>query len=209
MRQRVRTWWGRRAPRERALAVAVLVVLGAALLESLGLGPQRAATAQAVRQLAAARKHLEQVEALAAQQAASTESALHQRRETLAARRVQATQVIDAAQVDLIDPQEMTRQLEAILARHPALRVVGMASIAPAPLAGPGDGRAATGIFRHGLQVQIEGPYLELLGYLEALEHAPYRLYWRELDLRVGATGVPVTSLVFFTLSRESTWLRL
>ena len=65
------------------------------------------------------------------------------------------------------------------------------------------------GIFQHGLEVQIEGPYLDLLGYLDALERAPYRLYWRELEIKVGTTGMPVTRLVFFTLSRESAWLRL
>jgi MSHA biogenesis protein MshJ len=84
---------------------------------------------------------------------------------------------------------------------------MGMNSSSPKPLVENAAGNAA--IFQHGLEVQIEGPYLDLLGYLDALERAPYRLYWRELEIKVGTTGMPVTRLVFFTLSRESAWLRL
>lgn len=209
MKPQLSGWWLRRAPRERWLVRAVLALLGAALLETVVLGPQRAATAGATREFEAARKHLQQMQELAAQQAGGSENRLRQRRAALQERRTRALQAIDAAQVDLIAPPEMTRQLEAILVRHPALRFVAMNSTGPKPLVEQSREGASGGVFQHGLEVQIEGPYLELLGYLEALERAPYRIYWRELDLRVGAAGLPVTRLVFFTLSRESTWLRL
>jgi len=209
VRRVLRDWWARRAPRERGLVVVVLALLAASLFDTVWLAPQRAATARAGRELEAARTRLQRVQALAAQQADESESALRLRRAALQDRGARARQAIDAAQIDLIAPREMARQLEAILVRHPALRFVGMNATGPRPLVDNGAHGAGAGVFQHGLEVRIEGPYLELLGYLEALERAPYRIYWRELDLRVAASGVPVTNLVFFTLSREPAWLRL
>jgi MSHA biogenesis protein MshJ len=203
-------WWAQRAPRERWLVIVVSVCAAGAALDLGVLAPQRAESKKIAREADTARNRLQQMQTLAAQQANDGENDLRQRRLQLEQRRARAMQVISDAHVDLIAPQEMTRQLEAILVRHPALRVLAMNSSSPQPLVAKGAGGAAgAGIYQHGIEVQIEGPYLELLGYLDALERAPYRLYWRELEMKVGATGVPVTRLVFFTLSRESAWLRL
>jgi len=70
----------------------------------------------------------------------------------------------------------------------------------------PGNG---VGLYQHGMQVTVSGRYLDLIGYLQALEHAPYRVYWRQLDLKVDEKGMPVTRIDIFTLSRETTWLAL
>ncbi|HTT10657.1 MAG TPA: type II secretion system protein GspM [Burkholderiaceae bacterium] len=208
MRRRLQRWWTQRSPRERWLAIVVILCAVVAALDVGVLGPQRAQSNKLARQLDAAQDRLQQVQAQAAQQASESETELRQRRLNLEQRRARAMQVISDAQIDLIAPQEMTRQLEAILVRHPTLRIMGMNTSSPKPLVeNASAGNAA--IFQHGLEVQIEGPYLDLLGYLDALERAPYRLYWRELEIKVGANGVPVTRLVFFTLSRESAWLRL
>jgi MSHA biogenesis protein MshJ len=203
-------WWAQRAPRERGLVIVVTVCAAAAALDLGVLAPQRIESKKIAREADTARNRLQQMQTLAAQQANDGESELRQRRIQLDQRRARAMQVIGDAHVDLIAPQEMTRQLEAILVRHPALRVLAMNSSSPQPLVEKNAGNAAgAAIYQHGIDIQIEGPYLELLGYLDALERAPYRLYWRELEMKVGATGVPVTRLVFFTLSRESAWLRL
>jgi MSHA biogenesis protein MshJ len=78
-----------------------------------------------------------------------------------------------------------------------------------APLA-PSARPALNGLYEHGMEITVEGRYLDLIGYLEVLEHAPYRVYWRNLALTVDPTkGVPVTRIGLFTLSRDPTWLRL
>jgi len=204
-------WWRQRNPRERALAVAVVLIAIGATVELGILAPLRVESDRIARGLAQSRARLQEVLALAQQQASAGEAGLGGRRAQLQERRARALHTIVEANIDLIAPTEMTRQLEAILVRHPTLRIVAMNASPPKPLvenAGNTKG-AAAGVYRHGLEVQIEGPYLDLLGYLDALEHAPYRLYWRELDLRVNPNGLPVTRLVFFTLSKEAQWLRL
>jgi len=210
VKRMLQRWWAQRAPRERWLAIVVaLCAVGAAVDTSL-LAPQRAESKKIGRDVEAARNRLQQMQNLAAQQANDSESEVRQRRINLEQRRTRAMQVIGEAQVDLMAPQEMTRQLQAILVRHPTLRFVGMNTMSPKPLVENADtSTRATGIFQHGLEVQIEGPYLDLLGYLDALERTPYHVYWRELEMKVTANGTPVTRLVFFTLSRESAWLRL
>jgi len=214
MKQPLQRWWLQRARRERWLVIAVMVCAVGALIDTALLAPQRAESTKLARSVEAARTHLQQMEKLAAQQASDGENELRQRRITLQERRARASKAVDDAQIDLITPQQMTRQLEAILVRHPTLRFVGMTSSSPKPLVenatnGP-TGGAGVGIYQHGLEVSIEGPYLDLLGYLDALEHAPYHIYWRELDMKTGSVnGLPVTRLAFFTLSREAAWLRL
>lgn len=209
MTRSLKRWWAQRAPRERVLSIVVGLCAIVAAVDVGVLAPQRAESKKLMREVDAAQNHLQQMQVLAAQQASTGESELRQRRIDLEQRRARAMQVIGEAQVDLIAPQEMTKQLQAILVRHPTLRIMGMNSSSPKPLVEQAGASAGGGIFQHGLEVQIEGPYLDLLGYLEALERAPYRLYWRELEIKVGTTGLPVTRLAFFTLSRESAWLRL
>jgi MSHA biogenesis protein MshJ len=210
MKRLLQRWWAKRAPRERWLVLLVAVCAGLALLDVALLAPQRAESKKLANAAENASTRLQKLQALAAQQANAGESELRQRRIALAERRARAAQVIADAHVDLIAPQAMTRQLEAILVRHPTLRFVAMNSIAAKPLVdNTANATAVARIFQHGLEVQIEGPYLDLLGYLDALERAPYRIYWRELELKVGPNGQPTTRLVFFTLSRESAWLRL
>ena len=182
-------WWNARAPRERWLALgALLVALGANSRISI---------------------------AAATQQANDNGRMLQARTQALRARRERAEAAISAAHVDLIDPQEMGRQLAAILARHPQLHVVGIQSGPPLPLvAGDGakggaPGGGAAGLYEHELELQVAGSYLDLIAYLRALEQAPHRIYWRELDLKVDDQGVPVTRLTLFTLSKDTRWLKL
>lgn len=210
MKAALHRWWQQRSTRERSLAVVVALVAIGSVIE-LGLfAPLRSESNKLVRNLEQSRARLSQLLALASQQATSGETELGRRRDALAQRKQRAAQAITAANVDLVSPTEMTRQLEAILVRHPTLRFVGMNATGPKPLIeGDGTSKSSAGVYQHGVEVQIEGPYLDLLGYLEALERAPYRLYWRELDLRVNPNGLPVTRLVFFTLSKDAEWLRL
>lgn len=204
-------WWKGRSTRERSLAIAVLLIAIGGTVEVGILAPLRIESERISRNLAQSRARLQQLLALASQQATAGESELGRRRALVQERRARAVRAIVDANIDLVAPTEMTRQLEAILVRHPTLRIVGLNASGPKPLVeNAGNTKtAAAGVYQHGLEVQIEGPYLDLLGYLEALERAPYRLYWRELDLRVNPNGLPVTRLVFFTLSKEAEWLRL
>jgi hypothetical protein len=214
----LRAWWDARGARERVLAVGALLVTLAATVEILLLEPQRAQQVQLARELTSANARLAQLTASATRLADDSGRQVQSREQALQARRANALTAIRAAHIDLIEPLEMGRQLAAILARHPQLKVVALQSNPAATLSGARAGAAtgagtvpgaAAGIYEHELELQVAGSYLDLIVYLRVLEQAPHRIYWRELDMKVDEQGLPVTRLTLFTLSKDVTWLKL
>ncbi len=210
---RLTGWWSRRSARERLLVLTVTLASAAVLVDTLALAPRRAEANALARQVLMARQNLERLQQLVEQHAQAGDAQMQQRVVALQARRAAAEATLRRAQADLIAPQEMAAQLGRLLDRAPRLRIVAATSAPPVPVVDrDADGRtttAGTGLFQHALDIHVEGRYLDLLAYLDALEQAPRRVYWREFDLKVGPQGVAVTRLTLFTLSREATWLRL
>lgn len=214
----LRNWWKGRAARERALAVFSAALLAAIAADTLLLQPVRVKTAANRAQLVAARNQLEKLQHIVEERERVGSENLRNRQAELAARRAAAEAEIKRAQIELISPQDMERQLSAILSRFPELKVTGMVTDAPSLLddSANGDAKAAESaesrralLYRHGLELTIQGRFPDVVAYLEQLEHAPYRIYWRELDLKVDPKGNPVTRIRFFTLSRGPEWLTL
>lgn len=202
---RLRPWWAARSPRERLLAIGVTFTLAVALLDVVLLAPAREDSRRAQAELTAARHALGEVQKLieangSAQPTPGPQAALLERR-------TRAQAVLDAAQVHPLDAQAMRAQLTSLLAGFPQLRVVGLASSAPTPMATAPGGRNA--LYQHGLELTLEGRYLDVMGYLDALERGPHKLYWRELDMQTQPDGRLVTRVALFALSREATWLKL
>jgi len=227
MKKHLQKWWQGRSVRERlAIQLAILVAAGA-LADHFAVAPTREEAARVHSELQVAKSELAKIRAAVEQQAQESQSLVQRRKDELVQRQNRAEDVIREAQVDLITPQQMKRELAAILEKFPQMRIVAMNSSAPMPLgvvlpakapatnaaAQPPAGGAAptvvTGLYQHGLEVTIEGRYLDLIGYLQTLEHAPHRVYWRDLELAVNDKGIPVTKIGLFTLSREATWLSL
>jgi MSHA biogenesis protein MshJ len=214
----LRNWWKRRQPRERAMALFSAALLLAMGFDSLLLQPVRLKVAANRAQLAAARSQLDKLQHIVEERERVGSENLRSRQAELATRRAAAEAEIKRAQIELISPQDMERQLSAILRRFPELKVVGMATDAPSLLDETGNGEAKPAenaesrrslLYRHGLELTIQGRFLDVISYLEQLEHAPYRIYWKELDLKVDPKGNPVTRIRFFTLSRGPEWLTL
>ncbi len=118
----------------------------------------------------------------------------------------------------LVPPQRMGLVLQAVLARHRGLTLVGLRSLAPEPLLvltaadkGAGDGKPAEArkenIYRHGLEVRLAGSYADLLGYVAELERTPQRLLWGGMALSVTAYPQSELTLTVYTLSRDRDWL--
>jgi len=210
-------WWDRRKPRERLLMVGVAVLAVLMSVDTVVLKPIRIQIADSRLRLAAARTELTKLQQVVEERDRAGSEHLRARQVDLQARLAAAEAGIERAQVDLVAPQEMARQLSAILLRFPQLRVVGMVSEPPLPVDDNADKSKAPAnaearrsmLFEHGLEVTVEGKYLDLIGYLQQLERTPYKIYWRELDLKVNPEGTPVTKIRFFTLSRGPTWLTL
>lgn len=82
-----------------------------------------------------------------------------------------------------------------------------------APAAAAASAAAATapvvGLYRHGVELVLEGSYADLLGYLKAMEALPQRVLWGGAGLQVEQHPRCVLTLRVYTLSRDPNWLEL
>ncbi|HUD25055.1 MAG TPA: type II secretion system protein GspM [Burkholderiaceae bacterium] len=216
--ERLNAWWEQRKPRERLLLILAVLSTVAMSGDTLLLKPVRIQIADSRLRLAGARAELDKLQKLVEDRDREGSERLKARQSDLQARLTLAEAEIHQAQIDLVAPQDMARQLSAILQRFPQLRVAGMISEAPVPVDESPDrsGKVPVNaearrsmLYEHGLELTVEGRYLDLIAYLQQLERTPYKIYWRELEMKVDAQGVPVTRIRFFTLSRGPTWLTL
>jgi len=88
---------------------------------------------------------------------------------------------------------------------------------APAPAAGaataPAPGQAPPRqeelLYRHGVQVVLQGSYLDMMAYMESLERMPSQLFWGKA--RLDAENYPAArlTLTLYTLSLDTKWISL
>ncbi|MBD9483635.1 type II secretion system protein M [Pseudomonas sp. PDM14] len=135
---------------------------------------------------------------------------------------------IDHNTSELITPDKMRAVLEDLLKGHKGLHLVGLESFsepvkladaaAPAvaveaapPATPPAAAKTDAGVtlYKHGVRLQLEGGYFDLLRYLQAIQGTPWKLNWDSLDYQVGEAGPgrAQISLQLYTLSRQSGWV--
>lgn len=115
----------------------------------------------------------------------------------------------------LVAPERMTVVLENLLRRHAGLRLLSFKTLPPAGLVErqPGKGEAAAArdfnVFRHGVEIQLEGSFADLLAYLSQLEQDRQKFLWGEMRLTVEEHPKSRLTLVLYTLSSDKTWLSI
>lgn len=117
----------------------------------------------------------------------------------------------------LVRPEEMNGLLENLLARHAGLRLLSLKTLAPhsvLPAAESKEGGAKPAersfdLYRHGVEIRLEGNYGQLQAYLAQLEKLQHKLLWGKLDYRVVDYPRAELTLVVYTLSPDRTWLAL
>lgn len=121
--------------------------------------------------------------------------------------------------VNLVGPDRMLALLEQMLDGHGQLRVREMKSlprtdlVAEAASAVPGPAGAAPparpALYRHGIELTLEGGFADLVRYLEALENMPQRLLWGAMRLKVEQHPTALLTLRVYTLSADRHWLEI
>lgn len=117
----------------------------------------------------------------------------------------------------LVRPEEMNGLLERLLVRNNGLRLLSLKTLAPhsvlpARAVGEAEGKPAErsfDLYRHGVEIRLEGSFAQLQAYLVQLESMQQRLLWGKLDYRVIDYPRAEMSLVVYTLSPDKTWLAL
>lgn len=215
--------------RERALLAAATIggvfMLGMTLL----IDPNFVRSRAAVQQIAQATQDLGttrvQLQSLRSQLQIDPDAA--KRAEVATLQKELAT--VDAAlknlETGLVAPEQMNSVLERLLSRNAQVKLISFKSLTPVNLAaGISDGSKGAdaskvaeampsaglpGLYRHGVELRLEGRYADLLAWVSQLESSQQKVLWG--DVRFSVTEYPqaVLTLTVYTLNMERSWLEI
>lgn len=220
-----------RSGRERALLIAAAVALVLMATDALWLSPAlaafkaaRAQQLQVQRALAGLQADTQQLQARGSSQARAQQAELAQWRQRVR----DGDSALRRHEDALVGPDRMVELLEHWLARHGEVRLRAMrslgrsdllGSVAPTPAAAASATNAAAParsadtttptLYRHGIELELEGGFVDLLGYLQAMESLPQRVLWGSVNLKVEQHPRSVLTLRVYTLSRDRHWLEI
>jgi MSHA biogenesis protein MshJ len=123
----------------------------------------------------------------------------------------------------LVTPQDIPALLERLLARHASLRLMALNTLPTVPANRPEILEKVAGkeakpelpvteegleVWKHGVEIRLQGSFADLTAYLLDLERLPQRLLWGEVRL---TADYPKSELQvkIFTYSLDQAWLKL
>lgn len=212
------------SPRERALIAAALVggvlLLGFSLLVDPALSRARIAERQVGQSTSEVAAIQEQLQVLRTQLQVDPDAGRRSEIEGLKRDAAAAEAAIRQIQSGLVPPEEMNGLLERLLAKNTGLRLLSLKSVPPLNLAESaaeslrGTEKTAPvaigpGLFKHGVEMKLEGTYAEVLNWLRQLEEAPQKVLWGDVRYVVSEYPRAQVTLTVFTLSLDRSWLAI
>lgn len=202
--------------RERALvmlgAVMVLFLAWDWLLMSGTGARSRAVSAEieVIRQRTVQLNH--SVTAAVQQRGSDPNAALEQTLSELGARIESVNRALGTNAGRVIPPQEMAGVLEEVLRRQGSLELVSVRSLPRVALfeQNPEEDAATDlpgAVYRHGLEMEVEGRYLDVLAYLKALESLPWQFFWDTVALESTKYPSNRVRIRVYSLNLEEGWL--
>jgi MSHA biogenesis protein MshJ len=215
-----------RQPRERLLLCAAVVAVAYLLADTLWLGPAFGKFRQARQARILAENTLVSLQHQASSlQLQSVQRAQHQQAELLDWRqRVRlGDTTLRSHEAALVGADRMVGLLEQLLARQGEVRVRALRSLGRQDLLAPslgtsqaaatatatGQAPAGPSLYRHGVELVLEGGFADLLTYLRAIEALPQRVLFGSVNLKVEQHPRSVLTLRVYTLSRDANWLEI
>lgn len=128
---------------------------------------------------------------------------------------------LKALEGSLVPPEQMNALLEQLLASNTRLRLVSLKSLAPINLAAAGKTEdpakapvPATqpnelGLYKHGVEIRLEGSYADLYAWMSQLESTQRKLLWGDVRFTVVEHPRSMLSLTVYTLSTDKAWLAI
>jgi MSHA biogenesis protein MshJ len=135
-----------------------------------------------------------------------------------AARRNEIAQIdaqLSGLERSLVPPERMGAVLQELVGQDRRVRIVRLHNLPATPLvekdsdpagAKPSADVAGRHVFKHAVQVIVEGSYLDLLAYVARLEKQPWQVYWGRTHMTAEYPRVQV-ELTLYTLSLDKAWL--
>jgi MSHA biogenesis protein MshJ len=121
-----------------------------------------------------------------------------------------------AMQHGLVAPEKMGQLLQQLLRSNGKLKLLSLRTL---PVTGMGGAPAASDakaapaqselLYRHGVEVVLQGGYLDMLDYMEALEGAPQQVFWGRAQLDARKYPASTMTLTLYTLGLDEKWMTL
>lgn len=121
-----------------------------------------------------------------------------------------------------IPPEQMNGLLESLLSNNARLRLVSLKSLAPTNLAEAAKAKVTEkapenpvqvanplGLYKHGVELRLEGSYADLYAWLAQLESNQKKILWGDVRFVVTEHPRSVMTLVVYTLSTDKAWLSI
>ena len=208
--------------RERGIIFAAAALLLVALVSEVLMAPLHAKRKMLADQLAQQQERTKELQAklqdLLQARRDDENSPLRLHLKQLGEQLHEQEAYLEGRREHLVAPDRMADVLGNVLSENRRVQLVELKTLPVGLLAGkPQDAGAAQPvaadglrqIFRHGVQITVRGSYLDLLGYVSALEKLPNRMYWGGASLSVERYPEAVLTLTVYTLSLDQTWLTI
>ena len=209
---RVQTWFEGRTLRERLILTGALTIGLVIAFEASSWAPARkrllAAESQVdslQEQIGALERELDQIDQL---EVLDPDAAVRRQLETFDHQADALDGKLRAQAIQLLAPDQARSMLHALITSAQGLKLVGLQTEAPTQLMDT-EGLDLPVLYRHGLVIDLQGDYLALLAYVQALERLPWRLYWYGLEVRADAPGSRNFRLNLYTISLHMEWIRV
>lgn len=219
----------KRSMRERLMVFAIAAMLVVTVIDKLFISPQLASQQQLAQKMKAEQQQLAAIHAeigsrLKAREA-DPDAAARLRLNQLTEQQAQMRGQLEAMQKGLVSPDRMAGMLEDLLRRDGKLHLKSLRTLPVASLSEPLDSavpQAGTakpgavekaapkeGMYKHGVEIVVEGSYADIAHYLAELERMPWQVFWAGTRLDAGGYPDVRLTLTLFTLSLDKTWLNI
>lgn len=222
--------------RERVIIFAMVAILLIALMNALFLDPLFTRQKQLSGQLKTEQVLVTQIQTQVRQAIMVRNDPDAGTRERLNAVKQELSQmqtVLLDMQKGLVSPDKMTLLLEDILKRNGKLRLLSLKTLASTNLTEPLANEVKAGaeksiptasaatknaaehqpvagsVYKHGVEIVVQGGYPDMVNYMAQLEAMPWQLFWGKAKLNVDEYPKATLTLTLFTMSLDKKWLNL
>lgn len=129
---------------------------------------------------------------------------------------------LNALKATLVSPEEMPLLLRNLLKKNSALKLISLKTLPASHLIEKDSADTETkstvikvansktpNVFKHGVEITIEGRYLDLLEYVAELEKMPWHVLWSKVNLNAENYPESRLTLTVYTLSLDKNWLSI
>jgi MSHA biogenesis protein MshJ len=216
----MKQWWRRMEKRfglltrrERGVllagGLAVILILGYSGFDS-SLARQRVLAAQLSEVSAATAMSRAQGQSVTIQLSRDPDEQARARIARLSEQVRSLEEQMQAINRGLVPPQQMAQILEKMLTRDTRVKLVSLKTLPVSDLIERKDDKREAGkanVYKHGMEVTLQGRYLDMLGYLDRLEALPWQMFWSEAKMDARQYPAVRITVTVFTLSLDRDWL--